>query len=65
MTGIIDLYYDDPVWCPACGDTGEIEDDEGFVSDCHCIPENDEPWLIPARDAQGRRTATRMPDPVS
>lgn len=48
MAGIIDLDIDPTPWCPICGDTGEVEDDEGFVTDCTCGPENDEPWIVPA-----------------
>lgn len=63
MAGIIDLYYDETPWCPICGDTGEFEDDEGFFTDCTCIPENDEPWLVPAHDAQGRGAAREVLGP--
>ena len=37
--------------CPACGGTGEFEDEDGFVTDCKsCRPENPEPWIVPCRN---------------
>ena len=34
-------YYDEPDPCPICDDAREIEDDEGFFTDCpRCRPES-------------------------